>query len=175
MRPRRRGLRRLDRLRGLGSGLIIRNISFRARKMSNVYESDFYAWAMEQAALLRTRRLDAADIDNIAEEIESLGRGERRELVNRLAVLLLHLLKWQFQPGFRSPSWSAAIREQRIRLRDHLDDNPSLRAHLDQALTRAYRLAVIGAARETGFSESAFPQSAPYPFEQAADDAFWPE
>jgi len=68
--------------------------------MSNVYESDFYAWAMEQAALLRARRFDTADIDNIAEEIESMGRGEKRELVNRLAVLLLHLLKWQFNQAF---------------------------------------------------------------------------
>ena len=143
--------------------------------MSNVYESDFYAWAMEQAALLRERRLDAADIDNIAEEIESMGRGERRELVNRLAVLLLHLLKWQFQPGFRSPSWSAAIREQRIRLRNHLKDNPSLKSRLDDSLAAAYELAVIGAARETGLPESALPKSAPYRFEQAADDAFWPE
>jgi len=75
--------------------------------VSNVYESDRYAWAMEQAALLHARRLDAADIDNIAEEIESMGRGEKRELVNRLAALLLHLMKWQFQPGFRSPSRSA--------------------------------------------------------------------
>ena len=143
--------------------------------MSNVYESDFYAWAMEQAALLRARRFDAADIDNIAEEIESMGRGEKRELVNRLAVLRLHLLKWQFQPGFRSPSWSATIREQRSRLSDHLADNPSLKAHLDEATTRAYRLALIGAARETGLAESAFPKVAPYRFEQAADEAFWPE
>ena len=143
--------------------------------MSNVYESDFYAWAMEQAALLRARKFDAADIDNITEEIESMGRGEKRELVNRLAVLLLHLLKWQFQPGFRSPSWSATIREQRLRLRDHLDDSPSLTTHLDEAMNRAYRLAVIGAARETGFAESAFPSAAPFSFGQAVDDAFWPE
>jgi hypothetical protein len=73
-------------LRGLGFGFIIPVVDHRARKMSNVYESDFYAWAMEQAALLRERRLDAADIDNIAEEIESMGRGEKRELVNRLTV-----------------------------------------------------------------------------------------
>ena len=85
--------------------------------MSNVYENDFYAWAMEQAELLRARGLDAADIDNIAEEIESMGRGEKRKLVNRLTVLLLHLLKWHFQPGYRSPSWSSKVREQRIRVR----------------------------------------------------------
>ncbi len=142
--------------------------------MSNVYESDFYAWAMQQAALLRERRLDAADIDNIAEEIESMGRGEKRELVNRLAVLLLHLLKWQFQPGFRSPSWNATVREQRLRLRSHLKDNPSLKTRFDETFAEAYELAVIGAARETGLPESAFPKAPPYGVEQAVDDAFWP-
>ena len=142
--------------------------------MSEAYETDFYAWAMEQAALLRAGRLDAADIANIAEEIESMGRGERRELVNRLTILLLHLLKWQFQPGFRGPSWSSSIREQRIRLRSHLKDNPSLKAKLEELFAEAYELAVIGAARETGLPEIDFPKSAPYRFEEAADDAFWP-
>ncbi|HVP98246.1 MAG TPA: DUF29 domain-containing protein [Roseiarcus sp.] len=90
--------------------------------MSNTYQTDFYGWAMEQAELLRARRFAAADIANIAEEIESMGRGEKRELVNRLAILVLHLLKWQFQPAFRSPSWNSSIREQRIRFRHHLDE-----------------------------------------------------
>ncbi len=143
--------------------------------MSNVYETDFYAWAMEQAALLRSGHVASADIENIAEEIESMGRGEKRELVNRLAVLLLHLLKWHYQPGYRSPSWTSTVREQRLRLRDHLNDNPSLNAQLDEALTRAYRLAVVGATRETGLPEGAFPKSPPYSFEQAIDDSFWPE
>jgi Domain of unknown function DUF29 len=143
--------------------------------MSDIYQTDFYAWAMEQASLLRAGRLDAADVANIAEEIESMGRGEKRELVNRLTILLRRLLKWRFQPGFRSPSLNSTIREQRIRLRDHLDDNPSLKAQLDEALKRAYRLAVIGAARETGLPETEFPKSAPYRFEQAMDDEFWPD
>ena len=86
----------------------------------------------------------------------------------------MHLLKWQFQPGFRSPSWSSSIREQRIRLRSHLKDNPSLKAKLDELFAEAYELAVIGAARETGLPDSDFPKTAPYRFEQAADDAFWP-
>jgi hypothetical protein len=144
-------------------------------EMSHAYETDFYGWAMEQAALLRAGRLAAADIGNIAEEIESMGRGEKCELVNRLAVLLLHLLKWRFQPGFRSPSWSSIIREHRIRLRNHLDDNPSLKSKLDEALAQAYELALIGAARETGLPESDFPKSSPYRVEQAIDDACWPE
>lgn len=143
--------------------------------MSDAYNSDFYAWANEQAALLRAGRFGAADIENIAEEIESMGRGEKRELVNRLTVLLLHLLKWHFQPGFRSASWSSSIREQRLRLKSHLKDNPSLKAKLDEAFGEAYELAVIAAARETGLPEGGFPQNCPYRFEQAVDGEFWPE
>jgi hypothetical protein len=71
--------------------------------MSDVHQTDFYAWAMEQAALLRARRFDAADIENIAEEMASMGQGEKRELADRLALLLLHLLKWQFQPRLPEP------------------------------------------------------------------------
>ncbi len=130
---------------------------------------------MEQAALLRAGNFSAADIANIAEEIESMGRGEKLELVNRLTILMAHLLKWQYQPGFRSPSWSSSIREQRIRLRSHLKDNPSLKGKLDDSFAEAYELAVIGAARETGVPEAEFPKTAPYRFDEAADDAFWPE
>jgi hypothetical protein len=102
-------------------------------------------------------------------------RGEKRELVNRLTILLLHLLKWHFQPGFRGASWNSSIREQRIRLRNHLRDNPSLKGKLHESFAEAYELAAIGAARETGLPESGFPNQAPYNFEQAVDDAFWPD
>ncbi len=90
------------------------------------YDLDFYAWANEQVALLRAGELSTADIEHIAEEIESMGRTEKRELVNRLTVLLLHLLKWRFQPRRRSASWEASIKIQRLKLADHLKDNPSL-------------------------------------------------
>ena len=138
------------------------------------YEEDFFAWTIEQARLLRAGNLSAIDAANIAEEIESMGRGEKRELVNRLDVLLLHLLKWQFQPGFRSQSWRASIREQRIRLATHLKDNPSLKSKLDEAIGEAYQLSVIEAGRETGLPESAFPAICPYAFAQAMDPEFWP-
>jgi len=144
--------------------------------MSNtLYERDFYAWANEQAALLRAGRLDAADIENIAEEIESMGRSEKRELVNRLAVLLLHLLKWHYQPGFRSRSWTLTIKEQRRRLARHLRDNPSLRSMLDEAITDAYGDALIEAERETGRLEETFPPDSPFTFDQIMDDTFWPD
>ncbi|HLB99535.1 MAG TPA: DUF29 domain-containing protein, partial [Acetobacteraceae bacterium] len=96
--------------------------------MSNsLYDRDFYAWANEQAALLRAGRLAEADLENIAEEIESMGRSEKRELNSRLRVLLMHLLKWRHQPMLRSKRWSNTIAAQRDDIVDHLADNPSLK------------------------------------------------
>jgi hypothetical protein len=144
--------------------------------MSNsLYERDFYAWANEQAALLRAGKLESADIENIAEEIESMGRSEKRELVNRLAALLLHLLKWRFQPSFRSTGWRLTIREQRYRLGDHLADNPSFKSKVGDAMRDAYRLARVEAARETGLAEDTFPPSYPFTFDQATSEDFWPD
>jgi hypothetical protein len=141
---------------------------------NSLYESDFYAWANEQAALLRAG-LAEADIENIAEEIESEGRSEKRELVNRLAVLLHHLLKWRFQPLFRGADWRLTIEERRYRLEDHLKDNPSLISQLPQSMREAYRLAKVRALRETGFDSGTFPANCPYAFEQAMNGDFWPE
>ncbi|MBP2290868.1 DUF29 domain-containing protein [Azospirillum rugosum] len=142
---------------------------------TSLYDRDFYAWANEQAALLRAGKLDAADIEHIAEEIESMGRSEKRELVNRLAVLLLHLLKWQFQPGLRGNSWRLSVEEQRYRLGSHLADNPSLKSKLDEAISDAYRLASIEAERETGLSRKIFPAECPWSFRELMNDEFWPD
>lgn len=101
------------------------------------YDADFHAWTQDQATLLRSGRLAEIDGEHIAEEIETLGRGERRELVNRLSVLLLHLLKWSFQPERRGKSSELTIKEQRRQLARHLRDNPSLGAWTDQAVTDA--------------------------------------
>ncbi|MQP68171.1 DUF29 family protein [Niveispirillum sp. SYP-B3756] len=140
----------------------------------DLYESDFYAWANQQAALLRAGKLSAADIEHIAEEIESMGRTEKRELVSRLTILLLHLLKWQFQPGLRGNSWRLTVKEQRYRLADHLADNPSLKAKLSEAIANAYRLALVEAERETGLPETTFPAECPWSFDQIASPDFWP-
>jgi hypothetical protein len=141
----------------------------------SLYERDFYAWANEQAALLRSGRLEAVDIELVAEEIESMGRSEKRELVSRLTILLLHLLKWQFQPAKRGSSWIRSIEEQRLQLADHLDDNPSLRALLPASMARAWQLAVIAAVDETGLEKTAFPAACPFSFDQAIDAGFWPD
>ena len=142
---------------------------------SDAYSRDFYAWSVEQAALLRAGRLAEADIANIAEEIESMGRSEKRELVNRLTVLLVHLLKGQAQPAMRGNSWRLTIREQRGQLLEHLKDNPSLKAVLANAFTTAYRFALLGAQRETGLPETAFPDRCPWTGEQIMAEGFLPE
>jgi hypothetical protein len=138
--------------------------------MSDLYDRDFYAWANEQAALLRAGRLSTADIAHIAEEIESMGRGEKRALTSRLAVLLAHLLRWRFQPERRGRSWQATIREQRSEVADVLADNPSLRARLDELLANAYGKAVQIAIRETDLPEETFPSICPWTFQQAMQD-----
>ena len=144
--------------------------------MSNtLYEQDFYAWANEQAALLRAGKFTDIDLENIAEEIESMGRSQKSELVNRLVVLLMHLLKWRCQPSFRGNSWRLTIEEQRQQLDDRIADNPSLKPQADIALQRAYRRAQLQAARDTGFSRDAFPAESPFTFDQLIDDEFWPE
>ncbi len=141
---------------------------------SPLYEQDFYAWANEQAALLRSGQLSAADIEHIAEEIESMGKTEKRELISRLKVLLMHLLKWQYQPVGRSVSWQLTIKEQRREVARHLADNPSLKARLSETLMDAYGDATIVAARETSLPEKTFPEDCPWQFSQIMDPEFWP-
>ena len=142
---------------------------------ATIYDTDFHAWANEQAALLRARRLTEADIDHIAEEIESMGRSEKRELVSRLTVLLLHLLKWHYQPAFRGNSWRLSIEAQRYQIDDRLNDNPSLKSQFDDAVRAAYRLARIGAVQETGFDRDLFPIACPFTFDEAMNPDFWPD
>jgi glutamine synthetase adenylyltransferase len=142
--------------------------------MSETYDRDFYAWANEQAALLRAGRLSDADIAHIAEEIESMGKTEKRELISRLTVLLLHLLKWQFQRERAGNSWRLSIANSRDQILDHLDDNPSLTSQLASTTGQAYRYARRDAARETDLSESVFPATCPWTFEQMMDPDFWP-
>jgi hypothetical protein len=143
-------------------------------KDTELYEEDFYAWANQQAELLRAGKISEADIEHIAEEIESMGKGEKRELISRLNVLLLHLLKWQYQPGRRGASWQATIRVQRRDLAAHMRDNRSLKAVLPEAIEQAYGNAIIEAGAETGLLESTFPAACPWSMEQLMDLDFWP-
>jgi hypothetical protein len=142
---------------------------------NDLYVSDFYAWANEQARLLRAGKLGEADIAHIAEEIESMGKTEKRELISRLKVLIQHLLKWSRQPEKRGKSWRLSIEEQRVQLALHLSDNPSLRPLVSDAIFDAYRLALLAAQRETGLDATDFPKECPWTFDQMTADDFWPD
>jgi len=141
---------------------------------SPLYDRDFYAWSREQAELLRAGKLAEADIEHIAEEIDSMGRTEKRELISRLSVLLLHLLKWRYQPGKRGPSWEASVSNQRDAIAEHLDDNPSLKPLVPQALASAYRSARRDAVAETGLAGPTFADACPWTVEEVLDSGFWP-
>lgn len=143
-------------------------------KISELYETDFYAWTIEQAKFLKGGVWDCLDISNLVEEIESLGKQQRQELRNRLGILLGHLLKWEFQPSHCSKSWLATIREQRRRVRDLLEESPSLKPYLPEVLEKAYQDGVDLAVRETSLNYQGFPQECLYSLEQVLDSSFFP-
>ena len=140
----------------------------------DLYERDFYTWALEQAALLRARRFAELDLENLAEEIDGLARAEARELRSRCATLLMHLLKWEFQPQRRSHSWVATIARERGEIVDLLDENPGLAPRQTELFAKAYKAARADAAAESNLALSRFPAAYPYTQEQAKDEAFWP-
>lgn len=139
------------------------------------YEEDFFAWTEEQARLLRAGQFSQLDIENIAEEMEDMGRSIRRELRNRLAVLTMHLLKWRFQPAYRSPSWAATIAEQRSQISELLEESPSLRPVPARDLAKIYQLAINKAVRDTGMPNKAFPTECPFPPDQLLSPDFLPD
>jgi hypothetical protein len=141
----------------------------------NLHASDFFGWTAQQAELLRAGKIDEIDREHLAEEIEDMGKSLQREFVSRLTILLLHLLKWQFQSGYQGNSWRYTIEEQRDQLADHLQDNPSLKQKIPQAVERAYKYARTGAAKETGLIKNTFPEDCPWSFKQVLDNEFWPE
>jgi Domain of unknown function DUF29 len=140
-----------------------------------LYEGDFYAWTVEQARLLRAGELSAIDAANIAEELESMGRGDRRELQSRLVVLVMHLLKWRFQPSARLRSWSARIEEQRPQIEQVFAESPSLRPLAAEMLAQTYMIARARAIAETGLGEETFPASCPFTLDEVLSPAYLPE
>jgi hypothetical protein len=139
------------------------------------YEADYAQWCVEQGALLRAGRLDVLDRENLAEEIESLGRSQEDEIESRLNVLLLHLLKWKYQPEGRTGSWEGSIVEQRSRLLRRLTKSPSLKAHPASVLADEYVSARLKASGETGLPRALFPEVCPFTIQQVLDSSFFPE
>ncbi|MCY7392315.1 MAG: DUF29 domain-containing protein [Leptolyngbyaceae cyanobacterium CAN_BIN12] len=140
----------------------------------NLYETDFYAWIQEQAALLRSQQWSHIDLPNLIEEIESLGKQQRQELRNRLSILIGHLLKWEYQPQHRCRSWLATLRVQRRDTLRLLQDNPSLQPYVDDALQEAYENGRDLAMGETELPEQIFPPTCSYKLIEILDDRFYP-
>ena len=140
------------------------------------YEGDVVAWASEQARLLRAGQFEALDIEHLAEEIEDVGKSEQRELASRMAVLLLHLFKWQVQPERRGSSWEATIRHQRERIARRLERTPSLKASLSDPYwwDDAWGDARLEIARETGMGFDTLPADCPWTADEVLETGFWP-
>lgn len=141
---------------------------------TELYDRDFYQWALKNAELMRQGKLSEIDVENIAEELESMGKSQKREFVSRLRALLMHLLKWQYQPDRKGESWKKTIIEQRDELILLIEDSPSLKHVVEESVDKAYCLALDSFENETGISKKNLPASCSYSFEQLMDKHFWP-
>jgi peptidoglycan/xylan/chitin deacetylase (PgdA/CDA1 family) len=142
---------------------------------SPTYDTDFYTWTQTQAEALRTKNLAALDLEHLAEEIESLGIADEHAITRHLQRLVLHLLKWRYQPTHRTPSWRRSIRQSRDAIADRIERSPGLRDYPAGRLPLAYRRARRDAAEETGLPLTTFPEVCPWPLAQVLEEDFWPE
>ena len=140
----------------------------------SLYDADFHRWAEEQGRAIREQRLADIDWENVAEEIESLGRSDKRRIESNLNVILLHLLKWQFQPDRQKPGWRSSIAEHRARIGKLLRESPSLRSYPSQVLDEEYVIARMKAIDETGLADEQFPKTCPYTAAEVLDADFLP-
>jgi hypothetical protein len=174
-------------LRGIGSHAKVNPMKASSARTSarptqvaakSEYDRDFQAWITSQARALRERRFDALDLDNLIEEVEDLGKAIARELRSRLKILLVHLLKWQYQSAKRSSSWRLTLGEQRDQIEDLLEENPSLRPQLADAIAKAYASACKTVAREMKLAghraHATFPAQCPWSLAEILDDGFLP-
>lgn len=141
----------------------------------SLYETDFLRWIETTVEKLRDRDYSNVDWENLIEEIETMGRSERKSLKSNLVIVLLHLLKWQYQPERRSGSWKGSIAEHRLRIRDELKDSPSLKPYLEEVFAQCYADAIVRASAETGLPAEVFPPSCPYTSTEVLDAGFLPE
>jgi len=140
---------------------------------ARLYDEDFYDWTISTALLLRQRRFAEIDIAHLAEEVEDMGKRERRALESHIRNVTLHLLKWQYQPEKRAASWRQSIRNGRIEIQKLLRDSPSLASHILQILEDEYPAARADAIDETGLAEATFPAQYPFTAEQVLATEFW--
>ncbi|MBE9224411.1 DUF29 domain-containing protein [Phormidium sp. LEGE 05292] len=141
----------------------------------SLYKTDFVAWTEQTVKLINAREFSQVDWEAVVEEIESLGKSDRRELKSRLEVLLQHLLKWQYQSNLRSSSWQNTIDEQRNRILDLLTDSPSLQPYLSEVVPESYHRGKKAASNETKLPINTFPVDCPYSIDEILDSEFLPE
>jgi len=145
-------------------------------RLEKLYETDFYAWIFRNIELLKQRDFYKIDVDILIDELESMAKRDKRELVNHFIILLAHLLKWQFQQWQtqQGSSWRGSILEQRLQIVRQLKESPSLKNYLAEAVENAYADAIKIATRETQLSQDTFPKQCPYTIEQLLDEDFYP-
>lgn len=143
-------------------------------ELAVLYDRDYFAWI--EATLRRLQQQDYSSVDwsNLIEEIADMGRSEKRSLESNLVIVLLHLLKWQYQSERRSRSWAASIAEHRRRIRKQLKESPSLKTFIAEELPESYADSVRQASIETGLPIETFPMDCPYAIAQVLDDEFLP-
>ncbi|MDJ0843766.1 DUF29 domain-containing protein [Crocosphaera sp.] len=132
------------------------------KTVKTLYETDFNLWLEETVKLLKQKKLDELDLENLIEEIEAMGRSEKKGFRSNLEQLLLHLLKWKYQPNKRSGSWKSSIIEHRNRMLDDLEDSPSYKPYYEQIFDKCYRNARKYAEAETGLPINTFPEFCPF-------------
>jgi hypothetical protein len=143
--------------------------------VSATYTTDFNVWVKKTVQLLREGCWNEIDLEHLIEEVESLGKSERRGIVSQLTRLLLHLLKWQYQPQRRSDSWLDSITDARTQIELAIADSPSLKNYPAEQLADCYQRARRQAAKQTGIAISTFPETCEYELELVLADDWLPE
>jgi len=142
---------------------------------TNLYEEDYYLWLVATEKSLREGKLTELDLVNLMEEIADMGRSEKRAIESNLEILLMHLLKYKYQPEKRSNSWRYTIKEHRNRLKKSFRDSPSLKGYFNQIFDQCYQEARDLAATETGLVLDTFPEKCPFNPETTLNPDYLPE
>jgi predicted DNA-binding ribbon-helix-helix protein len=141
---------------------------------STLYDRDYYQWLTETAYLLAEGRLSEMDVPNLLDEIEAMGKSQKRAISSYLRVLLLRLLKWQYQPEKRTGSWRSSIRNARLAIAERIEESPSLKSYPETVLSQCYRIARANAADETGLPLTTFPETPPFTLAEILAEDFLP-
>lgn len=143
--------------------------------MTSSYSTDFSLWVQQTAQFLKEERWHDVDVEHLIKEIEGVGVSERRAIVSQLVRLLLHLLKWHYQPARRSDSWLDSMTDARTQISLTIEDSPSLKNYPQEQLNLCYERARRQAAKQTGQSLSVFPEVCPYSIDLVLNEDWLPE